>query len=47
MEKLNQLTAHILAEMIEKGEVKPSDILNDIFDRIKNLDGKSIFMIWL
>ncbi len=40
MEKLQSLTAHRLKELIEKGDVRPSNILSDLFDRIKALDGK-------
>lgn len=40
MEKLHSLTAHRLKELMEKGEVKPSDILSDLLDRVKSLDGK-------
>lgn len=40
MEKLHSLTAHRLKELMEKGEVKPSDILSDLLDRVKALDGK-------
>lgn len=40
MADLHKFTAHKLKEMLEKGEVKPSGILSDLLDRIKDLDSK-------